>query len=302
MYKALKTDKSFWFLAISGVFFIVNACSSTPKKGQIIDPQYGKILSSCEVEKPVKKVYVFEQWHLSPSIDTTTATPQSLAQERNQTAIYSQIENWVQSGKIDILIAEGCEGVIDEKFEPQFNGWSFELLKNNSQISGYNHIITHIPLKIAAKYGSKIQVICGDSNELIEKSNLAWSDIRGLSGFSARLKEYGDNPEKQKNYLDEVITLLKLPKDTNAEVADHSIKEEIRKSIGKIMDYISQRNDVFIKKIMAQPVTKIALVVGGAHVTDLKNKLQKNNIGCDIIEPTGYDFDPDAMFRQVLEK
>ncbi len=288
----------------SKIFLIMSfliACSTTPKIAtpESVDAKWGRVTSSCVAPKTAKKVYVFKQWHLSPTIDTSSLTPQSLPQERNQTAIYSQISFWIEKGILNTVFSEGCEGEINEKFQTKFNGWDYNMLKPNAEIEGYRHILTLIPLKLEAKYGDKLLTLCADSNDLIRKSELEFSNIRGLQGFSTRLKEYASDPDKLQSYLDEVNKLLKLPDDTSSEIAQNAIRDEIRSSIGKIKELISSRDDVILKNILKTPSQNSVLVIGGAHAEDLKYKLEKNNIGCDIIEPVGYEYDPDAMFKAL---
>jgi hypothetical protein len=248
------------------------------------------------VPDAAKKVLVIKQWHLSPTT-TTKGFKEKYPQEKNQTAIYHVLEEGVKRGELQLIVAEGCEGEINSEFKTAFNGWDYDSLKAQSFQKGFDKIITLVPLKIEAKYGDKIATFCGDNNDAIREGLEKMSNLRGWMGFYVRLTEFKNNPEKLKLYTDSAADLLKVPKDTPTDKLMVQIKEHIKEELEAFQKSLATRNDAFVKTLQAQDFTQAAVVVGGLHANDLRDKLEKAGLGCEILEPPGYQPDDESLVR-----
>lgn len=254
-------------------------------------------VGSCTVKDPAKTVYIIKQWHLSPKT-TTKGFKEKYPQEKNQTAIYHFLEEGVKRKDLQVVVSEGCEGEINADFKPTFNGWDFSALKGQAQQKGYDKIITLVPLKIEAKYGDKISTLCGDNEALIQEGNMRVSNLRGWMGFYVRLNEFKDNPEKLKLYSDSAAELLKVPKDTPEEKLMGQIKDKLKTELESFRKSLLARNDSFVKVLQGHEFTKAAIVIGGLHADDLKEKIEKAGMGCEVLEPPGYQRDDEQLVQE----
>lgn len=255
-------------------------------------------VATCNVPaEATKKVLVLKQWHLSPKT-TTKGFKEKYPQEKNQTAIYHFVEDNVKHGELQLLVSEGCEGEINADFKPAFNGWDYSTLHAQAFQKGYDKIITLVPLKIEAKYGDKIATFCGDNDEAIHEGLEKTSNLRGWMGFYVRLTEFKNNPEKLKLYSDSATDLLKVPKDTPADKLMARIKERIKEEVEAFKKSLNTRNESFVKTLQGHEFTKAAIVIGGLHANDLKEKLEKAGIGCEIYEPPGYQPDDEKLLQE----
>ena len=109
-------------------------------------------------DKPAKTVMVVKQWHLSPKT-ITKGFKEKYPQERNQQAIYSALADAVKKKSVQLIVAEGCEGQIDADFKPNFNGWDFASLRAVAQTKGYDKILSHVPLKLEARFGDDLRTV-----------------------------------------------------------------------------------------------------------------------------------------------
>ena len=151
------------------------------------------IFVSCS---PKNKVYIIKQWHLSPNESTTDILKsKSLPQFDNQIDIYNKSIKLIKKNS-KTIIAEGCEGEIDHEFKLKFNGWGMSDLIERKDLSDFDDILAPVPMKLKAKFGKKLRVVCGDNDELIKKNNLAFSDTKAYSGFFQRLFFYQNNDLK----------------------------------------------------------------------------------------------------------
>lgn len=259
----------------------------------ILNETWGKITESCETEKPAPyEAIVIKQWHLAPSVQTKDiAKSKTLPQAANQRAIYDMLKKWIDDGISKTLIVEGCEKEMTAQFKDKFNGWSYNDLLLRLGLTDYPDIQTHVGLKLKAEMKDQLKVLCGDNSKLINEHNLVFSDLRGLEGFRKRLTEFRDQPAKAKGYLEAVVKINKLPPKTTVAQALVFIKDKFEEELKKAEILFGQRNDSFVKAIKSHKQTAF-VVIGGLHVKDLKNKLEKENIGCQIVEPAGYkEFD-----------
>lgn len=244
-------------------------------------------IGSCALKEDAsKKVYIVKQWHLAPKTETK-GFKEKYPQEKNQTAIYQLLEDGVKRKELDLIVAEGCEGEINSDFQTKFNGWDVASLKAQSFQKNYSKIITLAPMKVEAKYGDKITTFCGDSDQLIREGSLRLSNLRGWVGFYTRLKESVD-AEKTKLYSEGAADLLKVPKDTPVDKLLPMIKERINTELQAFQKSLHDRNDAFLKTLEERDFSKAAVVIGGLHAEDLKEKIEKAGMNCEVLEPPGY--------------
>jgi hypothetical protein len=253
-------------------------------------------VGTCIVKDPAKMVYVLKQWHLSPKT-TTKGFKEKYPQEKNQTAIYQVVDEGVKRGEFQLVVSEGCEGEINADFVPTFNGWDYDSLKAQVHQKGYEKIITLVPLKIEAKYGDKIATFCGDNQAAIQIGLEKVTNLRGWTGFYVRLNEFKDNPEKLKLYTDSAADLLKVSKDTPREQLVIQVKGRIKEELDTFTKSLQTRNDSFVKVLQDHDYKKAVVVVGGLHAEDLREKLEKAGLGCEIFEPPGYQADDEHLIE-----
>ena len=222
-----------------------------------------------------KTVILLPQWHLSPNTKTLDIEKsKDLVQYKNQTAIYLVLDEWIKNGKVDLLLAEGCTGSIDQNFSEVFNGWDYKRLKVQSKSKNYQDIMTLIPLKLEAKYADKLDTFCADDLALIKKHQLIFSDLRALVGIYSRLKEHKNSPGKFSTYVKLLEESEKIKIKKPIEYSRNKIKSLIRAE----KEMISKRNEAFLIKIETSKKQTIALIIGARHIPDLEKKLKKKAI------------------------
>lgn len=287
-----------FYLTLAFIFYSGFSFAETT----FIDPNFGKIERECKKTSSKKEVILIKQWHLSPQINTfKESKDKSFPQLQNQTSIYRQLEEWIQKHQINEIIAEGCEGIIDDKSDLTINGWNIRELKKVVNEARYPEIISSIPLKLEAKFNEKLMTVCGDDLSLIKENNLAFSDARGEFGFLKKCIDLKYDPAKLKTYLEGAIELYKLPKETNRLEVVKRLKFELKKSITKILETIEKRNLKVIEKVKESKENKIAVIFGGSHIEGLFKQLEAKGINCKIITPTGYE-DQESTLIESLNK
>ncbi|MGE0528555.1 MAG: hypothetical protein AB7G93_21180 [Bdellovibrionales bacterium] len=254
-------------------------------------------VGSCLSREGVKTVWIIKQWRL-PSTTITKGFREKYPQEKNQTAIYKALSESIKKKEIQLVLGTGCEGEINEDFETKFNGWDYASLKKISQTRSYPKILSHVPLKLEARYGEKTLTLCGDSEKLIEEGNIRLSNLRGWLGFWNRLTESQADPEKLKLYSETAASLLRVPKDTPAEKILSLIKENIRADLEGFQKSLADRNERFVKQVQEHDYKTAAIVVSGPHIDDLKEKLQAAGLNCQILEPPGYDKSDEKLIEE----
>lgn len=254
-------------------------------------------VDSCKVPKGAKLVSIIKQWHLPPKT-ATKGFKERYPQETNQADIYNAVSNMIKKKKIQLLVAEGCEGEINSEFKPVFNGWDLESLKRESQRRGFDRVLTNVAMKLEARHADKILTLCGDNEKLIQEGNLRISNLRGWLGFWSRLSDSKNDPEKQKLYGEAAADLLRLSHDTPPEKLIEEIKERMKSDLEAFQKSLYERNDGFVKVVSEQNFENAAVVIGGLHAEDLKNKLQSAGIGCEVLEPRGYQREEEDLLRQ----
>jgi hypothetical protein len=278
---------------------------------ETLNPLLAKSIDTCKAAKPSAHVWFFKQWHLGPKLDTTDIKKSlSLPQEENQKALFDQLDSWISSGKLKTIIAEGCSsGEMTESTALKFNGWDYAGLKSQSAKPDYDSILTSVPLKLEAKYGSKIHVICGDDEELAKKNALAFSDARGEVGYLTRLMQYQNEPAKAAGYMEDVVKLYHLPSDATVAQGISALRSALKASVDQVQGFIQKRNEHLVEVAAKVAQSKgssdnIAIVFGGAHAEGVKTLLEGKQLTCDIAEPAGYpsdDRDEAKMIQRLKE-
>ncbi len=263
-----------------------------------LDPKLSKVVSSCKQSKNETTVYFFKQWHLASGVDTKVVKT-SYPQEQNLESIYLQLDHWIQSKKMNELIAEGCTGTIDENSSYQVNGWKVKDLQNEKGRSDYSKIGTSVPLKLEAKYGTQVDTICGDSEALVKEQLLGFSDARGDLGYLARITQYESDPIKLRPYLNDAIEIFKLKKNANHKEVLAAIQRDLKKTIQQIHHTIEKRNSHLVDTIISLKSKNIGVVYGGMHGQGVKKLLEEKGVNCFIIEPVGYQNDEASLLEQL---
>lgn len=257
------------------------------------------IFVACKNQNKAGEVLIVKQWHIEPGINTKDIDSSSkLPQYVNQKDIYELLEKEINNDKIDLVISEGCQGEIKNDSTLKFNSWDIKSLKDAKNNNNYDDIITLIPLKLKAKFGDDIKVVCGDNDELIKKQQLSLSNIRGYYGFYLRLSQHKKNSNKFKTYKESLETIEKQKIDSPIEYCANKIKSNIE----EYKNIMALRNDSFIKTIK-EYVSKynVALVIGGLHFDDLNAKLTNNNIKSKLYVPLGYDEKSEQIIKDIIK-
>jgi hypothetical protein len=287
-------------LALAALSLLLGSAWGANTGPQVLS-EYGKVVDHCQVAtSPDKTVWLIKQWHLGPSVDTKNH-PEKTPQEMNQTAIYKQLNQWIQKGELTEVIAEGCAGELTEKSELKINGWDIPALKAELKNPNYPNIVTSVPLKLEAQYGDKLLSQCGDDEGLIKESNLALSDARAAIGFAGRLQQMDPNSSAGQSYLKSVIEIYKLSKSTTLAQAQKHLKQELKAAIMKFEAGTEKRNQKVVEAIQAAKAKNIAVVFGGIHADGIKVLLDKAHIACQIIEPVGYQDNEAELLKKLNE-
>lgn len=260
-------------------------------------------IASCEAPKDAKKVRVIKQWHLPPTT-ITKSFRERYPHERNQTAIYTALNEDVKKKRVQLVVGEGCEGEINSEFKTEFNGWDYQSLAKQAHTKSYARIISHVPLKLEARHRDKLLTVCGDNEKLIQEGNLRISNLRGWAGFWSRLNESPEDSEKVKLYGEAAADLLKVPKDTPLEELKTKIKGKLKEELDLFLKSLKDRNEYFVKALEGHEFKTAAIVIGGLHAQDLRERLQAAGYACEIYEPVGYQRDNERLvdeFEKILK-
>lgn len=267
-----------------------------------VDPKYGSVVTQCRSGAGKKQVWIFKQWHLAPSVNTKNAAKsRPIPQEKNQTAIYRLLNQWVENHLIHEIYAEGCSGELTDASSLSFNGWTLRDLKEKATESTYAEIVSHVPAKLEARFGDKLRTVCGDDEALIKSNNLAFSDARGALGFLTRISEYMNDSTRVKTYLEGVVELYHLPKKTTPKQAIARLKVELKSSVERIRGAIEKRNAVLVNIIRSSSEPRVAVVFGGVHIAGVVKLLESYGIGCSVVNPVGYEDNESKLLEQLEE-
>ncbi len=244
------------------------------------------------------KVTLIKQWHLSPNeVTKDIEKSKSLPQFENQIDIFESSVKLVEQGS-EAIIAEGCESP-SKYFKENFNGWDLSSLQTTQKLIGVKDILAPVPLKLKAKFGSDIEIICGDSERIIKENNLAFSDLKGYVNFYRRLMEFKNKDQssfdKYKNALSNIVE-IKDNQDPVLVARDLALR-----SLALFQKHIEDRNLFFLKKIIDNRDLDPVLIIGGLHINGITQKLKEAGIEFEVIEPKGYPKEEDRLVEDLLK-
>lgn len=255
-----------------------------------------KIGSCGKVPKDARSIMLVKEWNLAPST-ITKGFKERYPQERNQSAIYIALADRIKSKRLDLMVAAGCEGEINSDFETRFNGWDYSSLKAQAQTKAFQRVLSHVPMKLKARYPERLTVVCGDSESLIQEGQLRLTTLRGWHGFWSRLNESSMSADKTKLYAEAAAELLKVSKETPVAELLPMVRDKLKADLELLQKSISDRNDLLVKALQSHPDKKAAIVIGGVHIDDLRAKLEAAGIGCELFEPSGYQRDEENLLK-----
>ncbi len=261
-----------------------------------------RTVETCPQTDSNQTVLIVKQWHLGPRT-ITKGFREKYPQEPSQTAIYNFLSTGVEKAQLDLVVGEGCEGEIGEKFEKEFNGWSYNELRAQPKNKKYEKILTQIPLKLKAKWTSKIHAVCGDNDEQIHNSTVSLSNMRGWYGFLTRFTEKPTTPEQKAEYQESASKLLGYSKVKPIEDLVPKIREKLKTELDSFESSLKKRNESFAAALKANTFTNAAVVIGGLHAKDLKEKVEELKLNCRVMEPINYPAKDEELiesFRRLL--
>tara|TARA_B110001454_G_scaffold219136_1_gene250317 strand:- start:53527 stop:55548 length:2022 start_codon:yes stop_codon:yes gene_type:complete len=283
------------YLKIIFLFFLlVSACQSVQVSDLPLNStQYGTF----DLTKTQVKLVLIPQWHLSPQPNTKENVATSFPQWENQNAIYHQLVEWIDAHQIQNVVVEGCEGEIGPGFKERFNGWSLEDLEK-SDTQTQNAALTHVGIKLKARYKSKAKVVCGDSLQLIRQNQLAFSDLRGLLGFKQRIEQFKNSPGQQKSYIETVKKVLLLSPSVSDPAVKAILGDEILRRFEEFTSLIEKRNGKFVEAVHGLP-GRTVVVIGALHISDLQKKFENDSQSVAVFRPVGLKNDESQLMEQV---
>ena len=270
----------------------LSSCASSPKTFAPLaaNPDYG-VLSGATAD-----VVVIPQWHLSAQTNTRISSA-NLPQSENQRAIYRQLSDWSESGAIKTVIVEGCEGEITDGFQERFNGWTLPELQQLTA-EALDGAMTHVGLKLKAKLGNKVKVVCGDSNELIKRHQLILSDLRGFVGFKIRIEEFSSDVKKRADYVATVRELMKMPTTSDDVDVLQELDQRLRNKLVEFNTVLLERNASFVAASKAATPPE-AVVIGAIHVDDLLKQLSEAKLKAVTLTPKGLKGDEAQLLGDI---
>lgn len=284
------------------------ACSSNKTLQQgtalVADPELVKPVAQCENSREDSERYVafLKQWHLSPKANTVLSDPKTFDQFENQYAIYKQIEKWVQAGALDTVVVEGCEGEIKAGFTTNFNGQTLEALSELAP-EELDTALTQLGIKLKARFGDQLKVVCGDDEKLIQEHGLVLSDIRGFAGIYERATQsQNKDPKAYARYMSTARDVLKLAASSSDKEVLALLRQRIRERLDQYEELLHLRNDSFLKVMQGLNERTIAVVLGGLHTEDFYDQLGKRGDSCDFYEPAGYIENESGLLDALREK
>jgi len=250
---------------------------------------------SISCSKP--KVTIIKQWHLSPNQSTKDVeASKKLPQYENQIDIYKTSLDLVNNGS-EVIIAEGCEKV-ETFYKSSFNGWDLGALKTTDMLVGIKNVLAPVPLKLKARLGDEVEIVCGDNESIIKKNNLAFSDLKGYVNFYRRLMESKNKDQKSyEKYKKALGNIVEIKDDQDAIIIARNLA---LKSLALFQRHIEDRNLYFLKKIIDHRNDNPILIIGGLHIKGIASKLEEAGIEFEIIEPKGYPKEEDRLVDDLL--
>jgi hypothetical protein len=285
------------FLVVLPALVFLAGCAtpqSTPTGGQ-----RGAFVDSAALGE--RAVILIPQWHLGPNTNTTLmnqSSENSVPQAENQNAIFDELSDWIDRSWVKKIVLEGCEGASLESNRPSFNGWNLAALKAGR---AYERSITHVGLRLLAKYETRAPIDCGDDLELIKKNQLALSDVRGLLGFKLRVEQVDLKPEDRTRYMATIKKLLKLQPGVSEKEVSNALDKDLRRAVQEFERLIALRNDKMIAALLKGDGRR-AVVVGAIHVKDLKAKLVAEKLDVVVWRPKGLNPEDEDFMSTVKSK
>jgi hypothetical protein len=270
---------------------------------QTADAKLMKRVGGCQVtgNSSSAPVVIVKLWHLAPGVNTRIApknTP-APAQEANLREIEKQLSKWIESKSIRTIIAEGCEGKFEDPVS--FNGWTLAELRARAKSGSIDSILTHPALKLEARYGDKVETLCGDLKQAIDEELLAFSDARAASGYAGRIEENAKNPARRKIYVDGAIETYKLPAGSKPEAVQEALKTELKKNVTRIRELNLKRSQSFAGTAIVVREDPIAIIAGGSHAAEIVQTLEGRNRDCVVYEPVHYAPDEEKLMKSLME-
>lgn len=277
--------------------------SSRPVEATFMaDAQWGQVgaeFNSNAQEHVKAAVIVAPQWHLSPDVETKSVV-KDFPQRENQVAIFEQLSRWIEAGQIKTVIAEGCEGEIEDLYPIRFNGWTLSDLKTLDETT-LKPALAPVWMKLKAKWGTKIHVVCGDDLKLMHESLLALSDIRGVSGFLMRIRQYQkkSDAEHVKSYVTAAKQVMKLDANLSEQNTVIALKKALDARIDRFQTLLNQRSDRFAQKAATvdQPA---AIVIGALHIKRILTQLTDAKIANAVFKPKGVKGDELSALEDLI--
>ena len=256
------------------------------------------ILLGISCSRPSGKVSVFKQWHLAPNIDTTnTDKAKTLPQFESQVALYRSVEALVKRGEFDIILSEGCDQSESPPFQSTFNGWDVRKLKLAKEFPHFENLLAPVAMKVFVYYPKEsVEVLCGDSSELIKKHQLAFSD---LSAFLKYFQKFQTLPETSQQYQQYLSGLRSTFPKENITNPIEFVRKRGLKALADFEFYLKQRNKVFVKLAHEHPDKKIAIILGGSHALDLERRFKRQGRPVEVFTPKGYPPEKNKMFENI---
>ena len=242
-------------------------------------------------------LYIIKQWHLAPKMRTLDIqASKQLPQFTNQKDIFLKLKEMVNKGKLKTILSEGCEGIIDSTFPTKHYGWGYEELEEYLKSPVYSDIMALVPLKLEVLYKKKINIVCSDSVSLMEKNNLAFSDLRAFWGYYIRLVQYKQkSPQKYRRYSQSLFK--DVPKMYQHMAPEEYAKFMAKESLKDFNLYVHQRNKIIIKTFKKHK-KPAALVIGAIHAEDLAEQLGKT-YKVKVITPKGMPKNADSLMKEL---
>jgi hypothetical protein len=254
-----------------------------------LDPNLGKVLESYKAPNSKGDIWILKQWHLPPNTNTQNIElSKTLPQYENQKSLFLITKSWIESGKVKVLVSEGCSGELTAANPTKYNGWAAaDLLKKITDPS-YVEILTHVPLKLEVLFAEKLRTICGDDDALIRKSNMQLSEARGTAGFLGRIREYKNDPAKLKSYKEKAESLFRIPPGSSTEKVDKFLRDYLSTTLKKFMELTLERNKVVVNTIEKEKTMPVVVIYGGLHASGIASLLKTAGYSYHVIEPKGY--------------
>ncbi len=256
-------------------------------------------LVSCKNER---KLEIIKQWHLASHEQTLNIEEsKKLPQYKNQKEIYKYLEKRYLENRNLVVLAEGCEGSIKEKFQIKYNGWNLESLKAYTESKQFKNIMAPVPMKLLAKYPNA-NIICGDSESLIKENLKALSDLRGFTGFYQKLKLFKKtDPEKFLKYKNQLLEIY--PEAIEKNILRFSLNKA-KDALNRFELFLKKRNSIFIKRLAKSKGSDFVVVIGGLHSLDLETRAKEKGFITKTTTLKNYSKDESLLIlglKEILE-